>query len=68
MIYLLFLSIIIYRFVVSTLVLGLKINFDQPITSMEFQKLAEINFTNYENNLEERRRSILQMKHFCLRT
>ena len=31
-----------YHFVVSTLALGLKINFDQPIKWMEFQKLADI--------------------------
>ena len=31
-----------YHFVVSTLSLSLKINFDQPIKWMEFQKLAEI--------------------------
>ena len=31
-----------YHFVVSTLVLGLKIEFDQQIKWMEFQKLAEI--------------------------
>ena len=31
-----------YHFVVSTLALGLKINFDQPIKWMELQKLADI--------------------------
>ena len=31
-----------YHFVVSTLALGLKINFDQPIKRMEFQTLAKI--------------------------
>ena len=31
-----------YHFVVSTLALGLKINFNQPIKWMEFQKLAEL--------------------------
>ena len=31
-----------YHFVVSTLALGLKINFGQPIEWMEFQRLAEI--------------------------
>ena len=30
-----------YHFVLSTLALGLKINFDQPIKWMEFQKLEE---------------------------
>ena len=31
-----------YHLVVSTLTLGLKINFDQPIKWIEFQKVAEI--------------------------
>ena len=31
-----------YHFVVSTLALSLKINFDQSIKWMEFQKLAKI--------------------------
>ena len=31
-----------YHFVVSTLALGLKVNLDQSIKWMEFQKLAEI--------------------------
>ena len=51
-----------YHFVVSTLALGLKINFDQPIKWMEFQKLAEIKWLLVNCKQENIRNTVLHIQ------